>query len=498
MKKLHWLWLFLLIGGSVRALPAPVPVLDINPTSFVFDVPVNGPNPTPGQLTISNIGTGGGKMDWKAEEETPVGWLSLSAGTGPGLNPHASVQIAVQIDVTGLAGGITYTNRIKVSSTAAASTLYADVTLHVNSDPRIGVTPGKLVFAAPEGGPNPGSQPLTIQNTGGGPLDWTATLTPSSSWLKVNKTSGNLAPAASEQMNVSIDVIGTGLTADPLPYKGSILFAASDPLVPTKTVDIELTVSQNPSISVTPTTVTFDTPVGSNPANKTFTVKNVGGGTLKWLATVDIASTWLTLSPNPAKGNLNGGQSATVTMIVDTSSLPLVEASYVATITVKDEFDAAIAEKKVDVTLNVNATPKIGLNPTTLDFTVPEDSGGSSPQAVSVTNTGQGVLNWKLVGGAAWLKSSKTGGALNPLQSEPVQISVNPKGLTANVYTTTVEIQDGAASNSPVVLAIQMTVKTSSLPTSAPAGQCGMLGLEALAALLLLRTLTSRGGPRCF
>jgi hypothetical protein len=79
-----------------------------------------------------------------------------------------------------------------------------------------------------------------------------------------------------------------------------------------------------------------------------------------------------------------------------------------------------------------------------------------------------------------------------------VQISVNPKGLTANVYTTTVEVQDPAASNSPILLAIQMTVKASSLPTTAPAGACGMLGLEALAALLLLRTLTSRGGPRCF
>jgi len=495
MKKLSWLCLFLLIGGVVRAVPAAAPVILISPTTFDFDVPFQGADPTPGTLVITNNGNGG-KMDWQAAEFGAQPWLELSKLTGPDLNPHGSAQITVKILMAGVAAG-DYQTKIRITSTAAGNSPQdATVNLHVSSTPRIGVTPGSLAFAAPEGGPNPGSQPITVQNTGGGPLDWTATLTPAGSWLKINKAAGSLVPSASEQINVSVEVVNTALTAAGSPYQGSILLEA--PGAAPKTVTVDLTVSQNPSIGVTPTTVTFDTPVGSNPSNKTITVMNVGGGTLKWIASVDVASTWLTLSPSPAKGNLNGGQSAAVTLLVDTSGLPAVEASYVATITVKDEFVGAITPRTVDVTLNVNATPKIGLNPATLEFTVPEDSGGSSPQAVSVTNTGQGVLQWSLAGGAAWLKQSKTGGNLNPLQSEPLQISVNPKGLTANVYTTTVEIQDPAASNSPIILAIQMTVKPSSLPTSAPAGQCGMLGLEALAALLLLRTLTSRGGPRCF
>jgi len=216
----------------------------------------------------------------------------------------------------------------------------------------------------------------------------------------------------------------------------------------------------------------------------------VGGGTLKWIVEDD--GSWLTLSP--LKGSLGGGSSAPVTLTVD--STLLVEGVYTAKITVRDEFDVSIATRQVDVTLNVNGSPKIGLNPESLSFTVAVDSGGSSPKAVSVTNTGFDVLDWNLVGGAAWLKKSKDKGSLNPLESDPILLSVNPTGLTPNVYTTTVQIEDPAASNSPKLLIIQMTVTPSSLPTSAPAGQCGLLGLEMVAALLLVRALRSRGGSR--
>jgi hypothetical protein len=60
-------------------------------------------------------------------------------------------------------------------------------------------------------------------------------------------------------------------------------------------------------------------------------------------------------------------------------------------------------------------------------------------------------------------------------------------------YTTTVQVEDPNAINSPQTVAIDLTVTASSLPTSAPAGQCGLLGLEALGAGLLALLLNRLG-----
>jgi hypothetical protein len=488
MKKLCWLFLFLAVGGIALAVPPAAPLFELTLLPSVYDVPVDGPLAF-GKLLIKNGGNGG-KMTWAIQEVVPKSWLSLSATASTPqteIQPNATHEVDITIDVTGLPAQ-NDTCELKVTGNGTNSGLSVFVTLHVNATPKIEVTPpGKIIFDAPQGGPNPSAKNFTIRNSGGGDLIWTATLNPSSSWLKMNKAGGTLGPSLSEPFNVSAEVVSTGLAAGF--YTGTITFAA--PGATTLVVNVELTVRLNPSIDVQPATLTFDTPVGSNPAAKEFTVKNVGGGTLKWVA--EESQTWMNLSPIPTQGNLIGGASAKVTVSIDTNGL--VEGTYQADITVREDVDS-IPRQKVTVTLNVNAGPKIGVNPESLEFTVAEDSGGSAPDPVSITNIGNLPLAWSLTGGAAWVKTSKTGGSLNPLQSEPLQISVNPKGLAPNVYTTTVLIEGVNASNSPKTIAIQMTVNPSSLPTTAPAGQCGLLGLELVAAILLLRTLKSRGGLR--
>ena len=55
--------------------------------------------------------------------------------------------------------------------------------------PAIGVTPSSFTFTATEGGANPASQSLTISNTGGGTLDWSAAVV--GAWLSVSPVSGS-------------------------------------------------------------------------------------------------------------------------------------------------------------------------------------------------------------------------------------------------------------------------------------------------------------------
>ena len=54
--------------------------------------------------------------------------------------------------------------------------------------PAIGVSPTSLFFTATQGGTNPATQTLSISNTGGGALSWTAS--DNAAWLRRSPTSG--------------------------------------------------------------------------------------------------------------------------------------------------------------------------------------------------------------------------------------------------------------------------------------------------------------------
>jgi hypothetical protein len=205
-----------------------------------------------------------------------------------------------------------------------------------------------------------------------------------------------------------------------------------------------------------------------------------------WTASSD--ALWLSVSPT--SDSVGAGLSETLTVSVNTTGL--AEGTYLAAVHLASG-TASNSPQTVPVTLNVNSQPKIGINPKSISFSTSTDVGTCPPSALSVTNTGSNTLNWTVTGGAPWLHISPGSGSLGALASEPFVMSIQAAGMTPGRYTTTVHVEDPNAINSPQTVAIDLTVGPSDLPVSAPAGQCGLLGLEALGAWLLLR-LRSRLG----
>ena len=474
MKVLPWsLVLFL-----CAAAPAPVATILLSPATLTIDAPVGGPAPSPSTLTVQN--TGDARLNWKATPSAP--WLHVSPGNGK-LNSSASIALSVTVNLNNLTPG-TYTGSITVSDPAASNNpQVCSVTLHVNGGPSIGLTPpGPLSWTAPENGPKPADQTLTIQNTGGGTLTWTAT--DNASWLTTSPGSGTLTAGASDTVTFSVDT--TGLIAGP--YSGSWTVTSNASNSP-QTVAVSLTVTQSPVIGISPSTLTFDAPqAGANPSPATLTLTNVGGGTLSWTATPD--ASWLAVSPT--FGNLGAGANQPLTVSVTTGTL--AEGTYLAAVHLA-AMGATNTPQLVNVTFNVNAQPKIGTNPKALSFAAASDQGNSSPSALSVTNTGSGTLVWSASPSASWLSVSPSGGSLGALGSQPVLLSVHAAGMTPGHYTATVDVSDPNALNTPQTVSIDLTVTESSLPVHAPAGQCGLLGPELAIVALLLRR--KRGVSSC-
>ena len=188
-----------------------------------------------------------------------------------------------------------------------------------SGSPTIALSPTSLSFSATDGGSNPSAQNVTVSNSGGGTLaspTTSITYSQGSGWLSVNCT-GSSAPytcstqpatgsLAAGTYNATVKVSSTGATNSPQSY----------------TVAFTVNPVSSPTISLSPTSLSFSATVGgSNPSSQNVTVSNSGGGTLAsptTSITYSSGSGWLsvnctgssapfTCSTQPATGSLAAG-----------------------------------------------------------------------------------------------------------------------------------------------------------------------------------------------
>jgi len=487
----------LLVSASAAASPLRAPVISLSTTGLAIGAPAGGPNPSPTDVTITN--TGSPTLGWNTSSDS--GWLTCTPPSGS-LNHNESAPVSIIVNVvnpppglTPLAAG-TYIGKITFSASGASSVVLT-VTLTVSSIAQISLNPTSLAFSAAQGGPPPAPKDVTIQNSGGAPLNWSTSFT--QSWIHVaagSPSSGTLGPGASVSIGVAVDNQPSAGT-----FTGKMNVAGVG--ATTESVDVTLTVSALPLIALSPSTLAFDAPQGGgNPSPQTVSYTNQGGQPItSWTASTNPTDNWLSVSPTSGATIAPGGnQPLTVSINTSPSGTPLAAGTYQASVTVTGT-GATNTPQAVIVTLNVNATPKIGINPTSFSFTVSIDNAVSPPVGLSLSNMGSGTLQWQISGVASWLGVQPSGGSLSALASQAVLLTANGAGLAPGVYTTTFEIENSPsattlASNLPQTIGVELTVNDSSLPVHAPAGQCGLAGLEGvlpILAMMIRRLLQKRG-----
>jgi hypothetical protein len=430
-------------GGQVVTVPVTLalttsttnPTIGLSPTSLAFNGSVGGTNPAAQTISIAN--KGGGTLTWSASEN--VTWLTLSPQTGT----NAGV-INVSVNLSGVAAG-TYIGAVTVSG-VGAGTKSVPVTLTVTAStatPAIGLSPGSLSFSGTVGGMNPAAQTISIANSGGGTLGWSAS--EHTGWMTLSPRSGTNAGTINVNVNLSGLAAGT--------YTRSVTISGTDAIA--KTVPVTLTVTSGtttPVIGLSPTSLAFTGSVGgANPAAQTVNIANTGGGTLTWSASED--ASWLTVSP--ASGSGTGIATATV------NPANLTAGTYNATITVAATGATA---KSVPVTLTVTSgttTPAIGLNPISLSFTA--SAGGANPaaQTISIANTGGGTLSWSASDNAPWLTISPASGS----GTGTATVAVNTAGLAAGSLNATITVAATGATTKSVPVTLTVTAPSTSAAT---------------------------------
>ena len=227
------------------------------------------------------------------------------------------------------------------------------------------------------------------------------------------------------------------------------------------TIPVALTVTDKPAVTVSPSSVNLAYQIGGSTNNAQQTVTVTAPGTQArvygLLLSVDpnpANQTWFTVTPSsgsiPAKGNLT----LTFTYL---PSFNLPAGTYTGKATLQT-VGGNPTQQDIPVKLVVSNSPLVSLSTSTLNFTA--QAGGPAPATQNVTvNSTNGATNLTLSAttntpaGFNWLAVPATTTA-----GTPIPVSVNPAGLAPGSYTGTITITAAGASNSPLQVAVNLTI----------------------------------------
>lgn len=306
----------------------------VAPASMTYTGTVNGSNQVAG-ITITNTSAASLTVTWRDS----INWLVATSGDIVTMPPGGSATITHTASMAGLAAG-SYSGVATVTGAGVTKQVPIALTVATSSTtPAIGFAPTSLSFSGATGGANPAAQTITVSNTGGGTLSWTAS--DNAAWLTVTPTSGTNSGTITASANLSGLAAGT--------YTAAVTISATG--AATRTVPVTLTVTSGTasgSIGFSPTSLAFSgTTGGTNPAAKSFTITNPGGGTLSW--TVSDNAAWLSVTPTSGTTTT---ETDTLTASVNLSGLG--SGTYSGTITITAA-GASNSPRTIPVSLTLSA-----------------------------------------------------------------------------------------------------------------------------------------------
>ena len=436
----------LTVTMTVKA--APPANLTIAPVALTYS---GTTTQNPGAQTITLQNTSSQPLDWSSMVTTGDGanWLSISPISAH-LVAHGTETVTVNVQTSQVAVG-TYQGSIHFKGGTNPS---VTVVLSVMAPGDVVVSPPTLSFSST--GQNPAPQTITLQNSGGSPLDWSATTATvdGANWLLPALSGGHLEAGQAESVSIAINVAGLR----PQSYQGTIsLTYGTNGLVKQVPVALTVSVPPAPAITLNQGMLNFTTLAGANPAPQAFTITNTGNATLNWVIAED--QNGASFAPLSAtSGSLAPTKS---TLISVRPNITGVGAGVLATtITVSDrDSGSQVHVQKIVVNITIKDQAVISLSTGGMSFNQ-DSTVTESSQLLVITNTGTQALNWAVQPSVSWLTTDVPSGSLAPGASVTIDIHCNSSSLTPGNYPAplTVSDSDSGTPVTPQAVTVALTV----------------------------------------
>ena len=418
---------FSLTGATIVASGAPPPTVNPSPISWTptavqgsttsLQQPVSFTTSVPSSEVSFTTSVSGGS------------WLTVS----PAAADTAST-VTITANPANLTAGV-HTGTVLLSyGTSGVAATQIPVTFTITGGTvTLTATPTALAFNYAPGAAAPASQTLSI--TAPSATQVSAAVSSGNSWLSVTPGNGT-TPAT-----FAVSVNTAGLTSGTLSGNIQITSSGGSPLNIPVTLNVTSTVLTVPS-----TTLTFNATVGgSTPAAQSVSVTGTSGISFTTSVTSSGGANWLAATPS-------GSVPSSISVSINSAALSgLAAGQYSGTVTVTSS-GAGGSPASIPVTLVVTA-PTLTATPATLSFSY---SIGSStqpaPQTINLVDAAK--INFTASAattlGGSWLSVTPGAGAA----SGALTVSVNTKGLTANVYNGTITI--AGSGTTPLVINVTL------------------------------------------
>lgn len=316
-----------------------------------------------------------------------------------------------------------------------------------------------LNFSAEAGGGRTATQPVNLSGSIPGiAYQVRASTADGGAWLRVTPEAGGLP------VTLEAAVDPAGLAAGT--YTGTITVETPNAAPRTRSVAVRVEVSAGrpPKLSVEKDRLTFAySGLGSAARTQQIGVRNLGGGSLQFQATVENAP-WLTVQP----ASESATASTPAALSVTANPADLAPGTYEGAIILTH----AEETQRIGVTMTVTgAQPKLTLSQSGLTFRVVQNGGQPLPQAVGIVNSGQGQMRWNaasstLSGGGQWLSIGQTSGTLlTPLTDVALlEVRVDATGLAPGDYYGRVDVTAADNTKQTVSVVVNVLPAGSKLP----------------------------------
>jgi hypothetical protein len=473
---------------SSGSTPPPTPTLSLSTAGLNFAGTAGAANPSTQTVAVATT------TAWTAASNSA--WLTASPASGSG-----NGSLSVNANLAGLAAG-NYQGTITVTAPGAAG---SPQTVAVNlavaaaaTPPGVAVTPPAMSFNATAGGANPAALAITVTNSGGGTLNWTASKT--QPWLVLSATSGT-APAS-----ISAQAVTGSLSAGT--YSDTVTIAGSGANPAVKTVAVTFTVAPatapppatGPLVSIncggsattgadgtawagdqdfsggdllytgylingTPDLYLYRSARRGLYGNFSYTIPVANGSYLLKLRFAEIA--YGSKGQRVFNVNVNGAPVLTnFDIVADAGPLTADDKTFPVTVTngtVQIDVIGVVGFGLLNgiqilPASSGGATPTLSVSANAAGFVA--TAGGSNPAAQTVTVTASQA--WTAASNQTWLTVSPASGAGNGT----ISIGANLAGLAAGNYSGSVTVTSPGATGSPQSIAVTLSVAAASLPPS--------------------------------
>jgi uncharacterized protein (TIGR03437 family) len=455
------------------------PFLTVSPASFSFTVQPGGALPQAQNLTVS--GTSANiPLTVLAAAATAPNWLTVTPTAG--VTP-ATFAVSINANAQSLLPG-TYNGVVTVNAPTTANPVTTiPVTLTVSNTPALIASPAALFFNFQTGRSNPNPQTVQVSSSGI-PAQYSVTFTTAKGgqWLQVSPGAGS-TPSI-----LTVAVNPTGLAPDT--YTGTITLTPAASGAAAVTINVTLTVSNNPLLNVSPPVVSFSLPQGAGTTAQNVALTSTGDQVnfTVTFTTTSCGANWLFVAP------ISGTTPANLQVFVVPGTLAIGVCT--GTITVSAQ---GANSQTIPVTLTITSGATLRAEPGSLSFTQTQGGAAAAAQTVSLTASGTTAVNF-----AATATTSSCGNwlAVDPVNgATPAQLRVSTTAVSmvaGTPCTGQITVVAPSATNSPLNIPVSLSVVAAQTLAANPASLAFSFQLGSTAPAGQSVQVTSTPSPVSF